>query len=104
MRQFHNRFRGVRGGRRVATGLDMMHLKKKYLTPGARVAWTGNGHLIEGVIQKVFTHRLERTIKGATVTQDACRRDPAYLIRQDDGETLLKNFSELTLVLTSQAA
>ena len=82
----------------------MIHLKKKYLTPGARVAWTWNGRLVEGVIQKVFTHRLERTMKGSTVTQDACRRDPAYLIRQDDGDTLLKNFSELTPVRTKQAA
>jgi len=82
----------------------MIQLKKKYLTPGARVAWTHDGSGVEGVIQKVFTHRLERTIEGATVTQDACRRDPAYLIRQDNGQILLKNFSALTPVRTSQAA
>ncbi len=82
----------------------MIQLKKKHLTAGARVAWSWNGRVAEGVIQKVFTHRLERTMAGATVTQDACRRDPAYLIKRDDGETLLKNFSELTPVRTSQAA
>ena len=92
------------GRSRVATGSDMIRVKKKYLIPGARVAWTWDGRLVEGVIQKVFTHRLERTMKGSTVTQDACRRDPAYLIRQDDGETLLKNFSELTPVRIKQAA
>ena len=104
MRQFSNKSPALVGAQRVATGSYMIQLKKKYLIPGARVAWTWNGRLIEGVIQKVFTHRLERTIKGSTVTQDACRRDPAYLIRQDDGETLLKNFSELTPVRATQAA
>lgn len=49
-------------------------------------------------MRKVFTHRLERTIWGATVTQEASKRNPAYLIENDDGDTLLKVHSDITLV------
>jgi hypothetical protein len=69
----------------------MKRLKKAF-TPGAHVTWTGGEH---GVIRKVFTHRVERTMKGATVIHPANRKDPAYLIEQSDGDTLLKNHSEL---------
>jgi hypothetical protein len=50
------------------------------------------------VIRKVFTHRLERTMNGSTVTRAADRRNPAYLIEQEGGQTLLMNHSQITLV------
>jgi Hypervirulence associated proteins TUDOR domain len=76
----------------------MIRHKKKSLPPGSRVVWNGEGPKTEGVIRKVFTHRLERTMKGSIVTHDACRQNPAYLIEQDDGDTLLKNHSDLKRV------
>ncbi len=72
-----------------------MILRKVAYRPGARVQWADAGEIFQGIIRKVFTHRLERTINGATVTRPANKRDPAYLIEQEDGDTLLMNHSEL---------
>lgn len=76
----------------------MLRRKKKALPPGVRVAWSREGREAEGVVRKVFTHRLERTIWGSTVTQDASKRNPAYLIEKDDGDTLLKTHSDIRRV------
>lgn len=84
--------------RRRCIGTHMIRLKKKSHAPGVRVVWTGDGHTGHGVIRKVFTHRLERTMNGATVTRAANRRDPAYLIEQDSGDTLLMNHSQIRRV------
>jgi hypothetical protein len=65
---------------------------------GSRVKWTWGAHTAEGVVRKSFTHRIERTIKGATVTREADAKNPAYLIEQDDGDKVLKSHSELTRV------
>jgi hypothetical protein len=65
---------------------------------GSRVQWTWGANTSEGVVRKSFTHRIERTIKGSTVTREADRRNPAYLIEQDDGDKVLKSHSELTHV------
>jgi hypothetical protein len=98
MRQLGNTPDAWWGAISVATGSHMIRHRKKALSPGARVMWSRAGRTAEGVVRKVFTHRLERTMKGAIVTQEACKRDPAYLIEQDDGDTLLKSHSELQLV------
>jgi hypothetical protein len=79
-------------------GSHMIRVAKKSLSPGARVAWMWDGRTVEGVIRKVFTHRLERTMNGSTVTRAADRRNPAYLIEQDGGLTLLMNHSQIRLV------
>lgn len=77
----------------------MIRLRKKVShRPGVRVAWTWDGHTVQGVIRKVFTHRLERTMNGSTVTRAADRRNPAYLIEQEGGHTLLMNHSQVTRV------
>ena len=79
-------------------GTHMIRLRKKSHPPGVRVVWTWDGHTVQGVIRKVFTHRLERTMNGATVTRAANRRNPAYLIEQDSGDTLLMNHNEIERV------
>jgi hypothetical protein len=71
---------------------------KRTFQPGARVRWSRGHTAAEGVIRKSFTHRIERTIKGATMTRNADRKNPAYLIEQDDGDAVLKNHSELTQI------
>lgn len=65
---------------------------------GSRVKWKWGANTAEGVIRQSFTHRIERTIKGATVTREADRKNPAYLIEQDDGDKVLKSHSELSHV------
>jgi hypothetical protein len=85
-------------GARRRIGSNMIRMKKKSLGPGARVVWVWDGRKVEGVIRKVFTHRLERTINGATVTRPCTKRNPAYLIEQEGGLQLLLNFNELRQV------
>lgn len=63
--------------------------------PGTQVKWSWGEHIARGVVRKVFTHRIERTIKGATVARAADRENPAYLIEQEDGDAVLKSHSEL---------
>ncbi len=74
---------------------DMTNTRKKKFEPGTHVVWTWGEHTAHGVIRKVFTHRIERTMKGATVTRAADKKNPAYLIEQEDGDQLLKSHSEL---------
>jgi hypothetical protein len=75
-----------------------MRHAKKTLRPGAHVTWRWGEHTAHGVVRKVFTHRIERTMKGATVTRAADTKNPAYLIEQEDGGDVLKSHSELTHV------
>lgn len=70
-----------------------MRRNKVAFQPGAQVKWA-DGY---GIVLKVFTHYLERTINGATVTRPANKRNPAYLIAREDGDTLLMNHSDLVL-------
>ena len=44
---------------------------------------------------EVFTREVTRTIKGSEVTRKASEDDPAYLIKQDDGDQVLKSKSEV---------
>ncbi len=69
--------------------------RKVAYQPGSRVRWADGGQLVQGIIRKVFTHRLERTMNGATVTRPANKRNPAYLIEQECGAQLLLNHNEL---------
>lgn len=71
---------------------------------GSRVKWNWGSHTAEGVIRKSFTHRIERTFKGSIVTREADRRNPAYLIEQDDGDKVLKSHSELTPAETAHVS
>jgi Hypervirulence associated proteins TUDOR domain len=80
------------------TTLAKRHVARSAFKAGSRVKWKWGANTAEGVIRKSFTHRIERTIKGSTVTRDADRRNPAYLIEQDDGDKVLKSHSELTHV------
>lgn len=72
-----------------------MILRKVAYQPGSRVQWADHGELVQGIIRKVFTHRLERTMNGATVTRPANRRNPAYLIEQECGAQLVLNHNDL---------
>jgi hypothetical protein len=79
-------------------GTTRRRLADRAFKAGSRVKWKWGTNTAEGVIRKSFTHRIERTIKGSTVTREADRWNPAYLIEQDDGDKVLKSHSELTHV------
>ncbi|MGV3575886.1 MAG: DUF2945 domain-containing protein [Devosia sp.] len=62
---------------------------------GSKVSWTWGAHEAHGKIIERFTRRVTRTIKGTEVTREASRKEPAYLIEQEDGDQVLKSRSEL---------
>jgi hypothetical protein len=70
---------------------------KRALRKGSKVSWQWGANTAHGRIVERFTSRVTRTIKGAEVTRNATRREPAYLIEQEDGDRVLKSRSELSL-------
>lgn len=62
---------------------------------GERVRWSWGQGEAEGVVTAVHHDRVELTIKGTDVARDADPDNPAYTIRQDDGDVVLKSASEV---------
>lgn len=59
------------------------------------VQWDwGNGTAC-GQVKERFEREVTRTLKGNEVTRDGSEDNPAYLIKQDDGDEVLKLGSEL---------
>ena len=48
-----------------------------------------------GQIKERFEREVTRTLQGTEVTKSGDEDNPAYLIRQDDGDDVLKRGSEL---------
>ena len=65
------------------------------ISEGDKVEWNWGNGTGTGKVQKKYTEKVTRTIKGSDVTRDASDGDPAYLIEQDDGDEVLKSGSEL---------
>lgn len=62
---------------------------------GTRVRWNwGNGSGTGDVVER-FTRDVTRTLKGTEVTRTASDDEPAFLIRQDDGDEVLKSITEI---------
>lgn len=62
---------------------------------GSRVAWNwGNGRPEAKVVDHA-TDRIERTIKGTVQSRNGTEDNPAYVLEQSDGQTVLKLHSEL---------
>ena len=60
------------------------------------VKWNwGNGEGC-GQIEERFEREVTRTLQGTEVTKDGDEDNPAYLIKQDDGDKVLKRGSELS--------
>lgn len=62
---------------------------------GTIVSWNWANGTASGKVEERFTHRVERTIKGKTITRNATSAEPAFLIAQDDGDRVLKSLSEI---------
>ncbi len=60
-----------------------------------KVKWNwGNGEA-EGKIKEKHTSEVSRTIKGSKVTKKGTDDNPAYVIEQSDGTTVIKKHSEV---------
>ena len=66
------------------------------LRKGSKVSWQWGANTAHGKIVERFTTRVTRTLKGTEVSREASRKEPAYLIEQDDGDKVLKSRSELS--------
>lgn len=59
------------------------------------VQWNWGSGTAKGKIKDRFEREVTRTLKGSEVTRDGSEDNPAYLIRQEDGDEVLKLGSEL---------
>ena len=62
---------------------------------GNEVEWKWGRSKAEGEVTEKFTKDVERKIKGTTVKRKADKDKPAFLIKQEDGDKVLKSQSEL---------
>lgn len=62
---------------------------------GDKVEWDWGNGTGTGKVEKTYTHRVTRTLKGSEVTRNGSDDDPALYIEQDDGDGVLKLSSEV---------
>ena len=63
---------------------------------GDKVKWNWGSGTGTGTVEKSYTQKITRKIDGNEVTRDADDDNPAYYIKQDDGDAVLKSESELS--------
>ncbi len=62
---------------------------------GTTVTWKWGSSEASGTVTEVHHDSVTRTSKGAEITRHGSEDDPAYVIEQDDGTTVLKLRSEV---------
>ena len=62
---------------------------------GDRVEWDWGSGTGSGKVQKTYTQKITRKIKGSEITRDGSDDDPALYIEQEDGDGVLKLSSEV---------
>ena len=67
----------------------------KAYNKGTKVKWEWGSGEATGEVQESFTDDVERTIKGSKIKRKATKDEPAYLIKQEDGDRVLKSHSEV---------
>jgi hypothetical protein len=63
---------------------------------GQKVSWSWGDGTAHGKVEERFTDKVTRKIKGKSITRKADADNPAYLVRQEDGDRALKSESELS--------
>ncbi len=59
------------------------------------VKWKWGAGYGKGQIKERFEREVTRTLQGTEITSKGDQDNPAYLIKQDDGDEVLKRGSEL---------
>lgn len=62
---------------------------------GTTVTWKWGSSRASGKVTEVHTEKVTRTSKGSEITRNGSEDDPAYVIEQEDGTTVLKLRSEV---------
>ena len=59
------------------------------------VRWDWGNGTAKGQIKERFEREVTRTLQGSEITKNVTEDNPAYLIRQEDGDEVLKLGSEI---------
>ena len=62
---------------------------------GSTVSWKWGSSTAEGKVAEVHHDKVTRQSKGESISRNGSDDDPAYVIEQEDGTTVLKLKSEL---------
>ena len=62
---------------------------------GTEVSWKWGSSTASGKVTEIHREKVSRTSKGSQITRDGTDDDPAYVIEQEDGTTVLKLRSEV---------
>lgn len=62
---------------------------------GDTVEWNWGNGTGTGEVQAIYTEKTTVQIKGQDITRNADKDNPAYYIKQDDGDAVFKSESEL---------
>lgn len=62
---------------------------------GSEVSWSWGQGTATGKVREVHHDKVTRTTKGQDITRNGSKDNPAYVIEQDDGTTVLKLHSEV---------
>ena len=62
---------------------------------GSTVTWKWGDNEAEGKVTEVHHEKVTRKSKGSEITRNGTDDDPAYVIEQEDGTTVLKLKSEV---------
>ncbi len=63
---------------------------------GTEVEWSWGDGKATGTVKEIFKKDVSRTISGTKVNREASDTNPAYLIKQEDGQEVLKSSSEIS--------
>lgn len=62
---------------------------------GEKVHWKWGRYEAEGKVQDKFEKPVAKKIKGSVIKRKASKEEPAYLIKQTNGNIVLRSQSEL---------
>ena len=62
---------------------------------GTEVRWKWGSSTATGKVTEVHHEKVTRTTRGSEISRNGSDDDPAYVIEQDDGTTVLKLRSEV---------
>ncbi len=62
---------------------------------GSNVKWQWGNGVASGKVEETFDHEVSRTMKGSKITRKGEPGNKALLIKQEDGDQVLKLESEV---------
>ena len=62
---------------------------------GTAVSWKWGSSVATGKVTEIHRSKVTRSSQGSEITRNGSEDDPAYVIEQEDGTTVLKLSSEV---------